>query len=280
VWGAVAALLALLLQPGSAPAVQVDRYVALGDSYTAGVGIAPASTTGCLRSHRDYPHVVASRLARSRDVSLADVSCGAATTRNARHPQLTYSGVRTPPQLARVTRRADLVTVSLGVNDAGFASLITRCQAVAPLDPTGSPCRASFRTAEGDSLRRRMPRVGHRIEQVLAQVRRRAPNARVMLVGYPQPVPRTGTCPALPFAAGDYAYARRFFEEVGATMAATARRAGVTYVDVLAASAGHDVCAGDRAWVLGAIPSTRTAQWHPFASEQRAVAAMVVAALR
>ncbi|WP_051246322.1 SGNH/GDSL hydrolase family protein [Nocardioides halotolerans] len=254
----------------------VDRYVALGDSYTAGAGIPPASPSGCFRSARNYPARVAERLSRRTEV--VDVSCGAATTSNAESAQTTFAS--NPPQLSQVDARADLVTVSLGVNDAGFASLFSQCPALAAYDPMGAPCRASFQTPTGDLLLAGVHAVRERLARVLEEVQTRAPRAQVLLVGYPQPVPESGTCAQLPLAAGDYAYAREFFVALDASMRLAARDAGATYIDVLTASRGHDICAGRDAWVLGAGPSGRTAPYHPFAREQRAVAALVVDAVK
>ncbi len=254
------------------------RYVALGDSYTSGAGIPPAATSGCFRSMRNYPRRVAERLPAETGVEWADVSCGAANTANAEVTQTTFAN--NPPQLSAVNARTDLVTVSLGLNDAGFASLMTQCPALAPYDPTGAPCQASFQTPQGDMLFAGAVAVRDKVTRVLELVKSRAPRAQVMLIGYPQLVPDSGTCPALPFAVGDYAYARQFFIALDASMRLAARRAGVTYIDVLTASDGHDVCAGADAWVLGAIPSARTTRYHPFANEQRAVAAMVVDAVK
>ena len=49
--------------------------------------------------------------------------------------------------------------------------------------------------------------------------------------------------------------------------------------DHLAASRGHDVCAGKDAWVNGIVPSDEAAPLHPFAVEQKAVADLVLDAL-
>ena len=117
------------------------------------------------------------------------------------------------------------------------------------------------------------------MERVLHLVARKAPEARVLLVGYPQLVPETGTCPELPFATGDYAYLAEFLVGVDTAMRAAAHRAEVPFLSLLEPSRGHDICAGEEAWVLGATGSTRSAVWHPFASEQRAVAALVQDAL-
>ena len=63
------------------------RYVALGDSYSAASGVLPADPTSpfCLRSTRNYPHVIA----QQTGAALTDVSCGAAETKDfftAQHP--------------------------------------------------------------------------------------------------------------------------------------------------------------------------------------------------
>ena len=255
----------------------IYRYVALGDSYTSGAGIPPAASGGCYRSLRNYPRRVADQLAGSAEVVLADMSCGGATTANAELAQT--SSVTNPPQLSQVNRRTDLVTVSLGLNDAGFGNLLAQCTALAPRDPTGAPCQASFQTPLGDMLFARLVATRDNLARVLELVKSRAPRAHVVLIGYPQLVPESGTCPELPFATGDYAYARQFFIAVNAVMRATARRADVTYIDVLAASQGHDVCAGDDSWVQGSGPSGRSMIYHPYANEQRAIAARVVDAL-
>ena len=226
----------------------------------------------------NYPHRVAGRLAGAAEVALADVSCGAATTANAESAQTTLAS--NPPQLLEVNARTDLVTVSLGLNDAGFASLMSQCPALAAYDPTGAPCQASFQTPMGDVLFAGVVAARDRLTRVLELVKSRAPHAQVMLIGYPQLVPDSGTCPELPFAVGDYAYARQFFVALDAAMRLAARRTRVRYIDVLTASHGHDVCAGADAWVLGATPSPRAAPYHPFANEQHAVAALVADALR
>ena len=256
----------------------IDRYVALGDSFTSGAGIPPAARSGCFRSVRNYPRRVAERLSPGPGLELVDASCGAAGTVHAEVAQ-TYLASN-PPQLVEVNARTDLVTVSLGLNDVGYWGLITQCEALAPNDPTGAPCQASFQTPQGDMALAGMVAVRDSLTRVLELAKSRAPRAQVMLVGYPQLVPESGTCPELPFATGDYAYVRQFFVALDATMRQAARLEGVTYIDVLTASDGHDVCAGRDAWVLGAIPSTRSTPYHPFANEQRAIAAMVVAALR
>jgi lysophospholipase L1-like esterase len=253
----------------------IHRYVALGDSYTAGSGIKPDDGTGCLRSDRNYPTRIADRLG----LHLDDASCGGATTVNADAEQWTPGGIY-PPQLTDIDRRTDLVTIGLGINDASYGFLIVRCLQVAQQDPLGSPCRESYQTPEGDAILSQMPGIGDRVERVIRKVQRRGPNAQIVVVGYPQLVPKIGTCPDLPFALGDYGYLAEYLADLNSALEGAAMRTGADFVDVAAASQGHDVCAGDAAWVLGALTSTRTIVFHPFANEQRAIAALVAAEVR
>jgi lysophospholipase L1-like esterase len=260
---------------GAQRAPSIERYAALGDSYTAGMGIPPAESAGCYRSERSYPHRIAERLG----ARLSDASCSGAMTEHAETSQ-TAGAYANMPQLNAVDRRTDLVTISLGVNDADFYLLLTRCLQVAADDPQGTPCRDSFQTPAGDQLLTGIPDIGRRLERVVRLVQRMAPGAQVVVIGYPQLVPESGTCPELPFAAGDYAYLGEFIAAVDTVIRTAARHTGTTYVDLLAASAGHDICAGEDAWVLGAAASPRSTPFHPFANEQRAVATLVVDALQ
>ncbi len=227
-------------QVASAPATAspIQRYVALGDSYTAGSGVPPIVDQNCLRSARNYPH----RLAEALRSQLRDASCGGAQTADALSPQ---AGLATPvpPQLAGAGPRTDLVTITLGINDATFATVISRCYEVAVTDPQGAPCAASFRTAGGeDSVAALLPAVRNRVVHLIRAARSRAPHARVLVIGYPQLVPANGSCAALPFALGDYPYVRAFFRNVDTVMRQAARETRATYLDVLKASKGHTAC--------------------------------------
>ncbi|MFD7408719.1 hypothetical protein ACFV7R_40130 [Streptomyces sp. NPDC059866] len=50
-------------------------YVALGDSYASAPLVPTQADATCLRSHQNYPSLVA----RSRSATLTDVSCSGAT---------------------------------------------------------------------------------------------------------------------------------------------------------------------------------------------------------
>jgi lysophospholipase L1-like esterase len=258
----------------------VEQYVALGDSFTSGAGLPHTSRDGafCGQSSLSYPHLVA----KAVDAELTDVSCGGATTENGTQPQSQGAGVPPrPPQLDAVTRGTDLVTVGLGGNDSSwYLGLMFGCTEVATGDPNGSPCEKQG-TSPGSNLTALPAQVGARLEALLTEVHRRAPGARVLLVGYPQLVPAHGTCAELPLAAGDYPFVRAQWEAMDAAMRRAASAAGATYVEVLAPSEGHDICAGTDAWLNGseARPGV-AAPYHPLASGQAAVAELVEQALK
>lgn len=111
-------------------------------------------------------------------------------------------------------------------------------------------------------------------------IRDRAPQATVILVGYPQAVPATGTCQILPLAKGDYGYVRSIVDDLNEAMREAASKGRATYIDLLKASAGHDICAGPNAWINGINTDlTRALAFHPFAEEQQAVADLILAKL-
>lgn len=242
-------------------------YVALGDSFTAGPLIAPYADDagGCLRSAANYPSLLAERL----DVaSFTDVSCSGARVSDLLRPQRSFIGGRiAAPQLDAVLRGTDLVTVGIGGNDESlFGSLAGGCSGGETASFAG--CDSLFATpgsvaAKVASARRVEPT----LTRALARIHRRAPEALVVVVGYPSLLPESGRCAAVPFAAADYAPLNRIEAALNDSLRGAAEAQGARFVDLAAASRGHDICAGDDAWVNG--PDNRpdvAAAYHPFAS--------------
>ena len=261
--------------PGAPGMPPIERYVAIGDSYTAAPYVPVTDLAGgCLRSDGNYPSLLAERLG----ADLVDVSCSGARSRDVLSPQRILD-TRIVPQLDAVTPDADLVTVSLGGNDEDlFATLVGLCTRVASQDPDpgAAPCRAEL-AASGRDLDATLARTEDRLVRVLERVSDAAPDARVVLVGYPHIVPPTGPgCEALPLASGDLDLARRVVVDLDQAMARAADRAGVAYADVRAVTDGHDICAEDP-WVNGAARDTaRALEYHPFDAHQRAVADLLL----
>ncbi len=260
----------------ASPAVPgpVQRYVALGDSYTS-APLVPVTdvANGCFRSSGNYP----ARVARALGAHLVDRSCGGATTRHLWRPQ--FPGV--PPQLRAVNRRTDLVSLGIGGNDGEvFRRMLENCARANFRSEGAQPCRERMTTASGrDRLLDAVARTRASLLRAVRAIHHRAPDARVLLVGYPQLLAAGRSCDQLPLAHGDYAYVAKVNRALDQNLRYAARRAEATYVDVWSASKGHDICA-KHPWVNGSQnDQQRAAAFHPFATEQQAVADLVVRTL-
>ena len=255
----------------------VGRYVALGDSYAAGPLIPTTDLAGgCARSDHNYGHLLADAL----DVTdFVDVTCSGAKTRDVTHVQRPFGDARIPPQLRAVTADTSLVTLTIGGNDLDlFSTLVRTCTRLRSSEPQGAPCARRL-AARGPDLDGAVATIRRNVAGVLRTIRRTAPDAKVLLVGYLRLVPDRGSCVGLPLAAGDYAEGRRISEALDRALRQAARRTGTTFVDMYAASAGHDICAATP-WVNGNVTVREKAlAYHPFASGMRADAREVLRAL-
>jgi lysophospholipase L1-like esterase len=265
----------LVLAPPASAVPGPLRYVALGDSYSAASGVLPPDPTAaplCLRSTRNYPHV----LAQAIGAQLTDVSCGGADTSDLATAQ--YPGV--PAQLEALSADTQLVTMTIGGNDSGvFINSILRCSA-AGLSTLGrgSPCRDTYGTTFEDTVR---ATTYPALVQALAAVRQAAPRARVAILGYPAILPPAGGCfDRMPIAEGDVPYLYGLQVTLDDAVRRAAAVTGVTYVDVSAASAGHDACQaiGVR-WVEPVLQGTNAVIVHPNALGESEMAARAMQVL-
>lgn len=248
-------------------------YVAMGDSYSAGPGLPVQTDPSCRRSSNNYPSLLAQRLAVA---SFTDVTCSGARTLDITADQARPDGVPVPPQLEALDRDTDLVTLSIGGNDESvFNSIVTTCPQVAAEDPTGSPCRDALAGSDTDAEQRQTDRIASRVAAIVRTIRQRAPQAQVVVVGYPAIFPASGPCEQLPFAEGDVVWAAQVVEAVVEGMREAADNAGVRFVDLRAASAEHHVCS-EQPWVTGVTPSASGADaWHPVPRGMKGIAEVV-----
>jgi len=255
--------------PGPSP---LETYVALGDSFTTAPYVPVTDLAGgCLRSSGNYP----ARVAAATGARLTDVSCSAATTADIGGRQVVGFGRGTvPAQLTAVRPGADLVTVGIGGNDEGlFGTLVGRCTSLAA--GSGSPC-ADAVAADGQSPRAAIARTGRRVAEALRSLRRAAPDAVLLLIGYPRLVDPDRSCRALPLAPGDRPFVAGLERALARALERAAAGTGAGYVDVHAASRGHEVCSADP-WVNGRVTDRgRALAYHPFAEQQQAVAELVL----
>lgn len=265
------------------PAAASSPYVNLGDSYAAGAGVLPVQADSpflCQRSAVNFAHVVA----RQRSLPLTDVSCSGAQTNDLTADQ--YYGVR--PQLDALGPATTLVTMMLGGNDQNtFGGAVSKCGDAATQAsqaggesagvPTGSPCRNRYGaqlSAPIDS------EIYPALVDALRQVRGRAPNARVLIVGYPWILPATQGCyPAMRVAPGDVGYLRDLQADLNDAIRRAAVATGVTFVDMSRVSEGHDACSGAQRWIEPQQGTTARITVHPNARGHQAIAEQIIAAL-
>lgn len=250
-------------------------YVALGDSFVSAPLVPKTNLrNGCLRSDHNYPHLLVADLAGHE---LVDVSCAGASTTELTQPRV-VGGVEHAPQLDVLTDDVDLVTLGIGANDFSlFSFLVYRCLSVAQTDRAGAPCREAYDEDGTDRLLAQVEEIEARIESAVEEIRERAPEARVVMVTYPQLLPTYGVCPDLvPLAKGDYAYVREINLALVEAQVAGAEAGGAEVLDLYAASDGHDICS-DQPWVNGIdTDPSRALAFHPFPEEQRAVADLLL----
>lgn len=212
--------------PAGTAAVDLD-YVALGDSYASGTGTRSyfPGSGGCHRSPLAYPVLWAQAHPTS---SFAFAACS-----GARVDDLVAH------QLGSLSAGTDLVTVSIGGNDAGFAQVMTTCQLRGPQD-----CDRAITTAE-DYIATRLP---GRLDTAYAAIEERAGAAEVVVLGYPR-LFETGRCISS-IDAARRARLNAVADRLAAVTADRADAAGFTFADTSGAFTGHRVCAPDP-WLNG-----------------------------
>ena len=273
---ALAATLAMVLSgcgstASSRPAT--GAYVALGDSYSSGAGIAPVRDLGCNRSGRNYASMLAQRL---HYASFTDATCGGAMTTNLVRPQV---GTGNGAQLDGLDRHTRLVTMTLGLNDDNLSyDLLFACTSA-----SGAPseqCRRVLAMPQA-TVDETVLKVAGRVAAALRLVHQRAPRARIVLVGYPRILPDSGDCPGrLPLVRAMEPRLREVLRAMNEAWRRAAAAVGADYLDTWSMSRGHDVCSS-QPWVNGATKEQgEAAPLHPLPPFHRAVADAIVELLQ
>ncbi|HEY9474129.1 MAG TPA: SGNH/GDSL hydrolase family protein [Mycobacteriales bacterium] len=227
----------LLVAPPAQAATAVD-YAALGDSYSSGVGTSGA-TGDCLRSPQGYPQLWVNTHAVS---SFQFAACSGATTDDVLANQLTALNAGT-----------DLVSITIGGNDTGFADTLTTCQLNGD-----SACQTAVnnaRTAATTTL-------PGKLDNTYAAIRSRAPNARVVVLGYPRLFELTSSCGFFGLDLFKRTILNQGADDLEAVIAGHAAAAGFNFVDTRGIFTGHGVC-GSSPWINGFNLFDITSSYHP-----------------
>lgn len=254
-------LTVLALRPASPPSVDssatapreqvgpereaaVGRYVALGDWWAAGPGPArdtsSAEDRSCRRSRWSYPELVAGRLG----LQLSQRACAGAAPDTVGLGGRAPDGREVPAQIQGLSDLTDLVTLSVGAEGTGMLARTTSaCLRLAARSPSGSPCRDAFGAAGLGTVRAGAGAVAEEIGTLLQEIVRRAPRARVVVVGYVDFFDtRSGCFARSGVADGDLAYLSEAMDVLLEAVRGTAVASGVEYVDPGGLFAGHLVC--------------------------------------
>ncbi|MEV4892834.1 SGNH/GDSL hydrolase family protein [Nonomuraea sp. NPDC055795] len=267
-----AAVLVLTVAPPAHAAAEV--YVALGDSAASGPLIPNQilPQLGCFRSDRNYAHL------SSRDLggSLRDVTCSGADIQDMYESQRTDLG-SVPPQLEAVGPDATLVTVQIGANDLDLTGFIEDCLSLLP----GDPCHDEYQDNGRDRFRDGTDALRPRLDQLIRDIRARAPQARIFVVGYGTYAPRNGCWPRVPVLAVDANYIRATIAYFNQALREQAAAQGVGFVDFQTPSEGHDPCKSSSVrWIEPYVPASAATPFHPNALGMRNFAAIVTRTVR
>ncbi len=216
-------------------APKVERVVALGDSFMAGVGAPPydESSGKCHRSPTTWPHVLEELDDSYELVELR--ACGGARTEHLLGPRTDRDQPAQIPE--EPDPSIDLVVLMIGGNDAGFGDVSTQCVFA---DCSGVPTSTEWR-AKLVTLSQTLA------EQVYPRLRAAYPMARLLHVTYPYLTPvEVPTDPACGWLTEPEVPAtRQLVADINDAITSAARSLSEDDVEVVDASGafeGHELC--------------------------------------
>ncbi len=229
-----------------ASAATTTTYVALGDSYSAGVGAGgyDPSSGLCSRSPRSYAPLWA---AGHSVTHFTFAACGGATTDDV-----------LDNQLGGLSASTNLVTITIGGNDAGFVDVVTTC-----ILGTDGACTFAVNLAKSYATSVLPGKLAH----LYGVIRSRAPNARLIVLGYPRLFELTATCTVFGLDLAKRTVLDGAADTLAGVVATQAKAAGATFIDVRGVFAGHGICGSDP-W-LNPTTWPITDSYHPTATGYR-----------
>ncbi|MFC6704648.1 SGNH/GDSL hydrolase family protein [Flexivirga alba] len=243
--GVGATALAFTFVPAlSAQAAGGVNYIALGDSYSSGVGAGNyiSSSGSCDRSPNAYSALWAQQHSPS---SYSSVACSGAKTTDV-----------IANQLSALSSSITLVSITIGGNDENFAGIMQDCN----LDGT-STCVSEINAAEADA-KANLP---GKLANVYNGIKSKAPNAHVVVLGYPDFYDLSKDCVGL--SQTSRTAIDGGINLIDSIIGTAAAKAGFTYGDVRGSFAGHEICDSNR-WLHSVNFWDITESYHPTADGQ------------
>jgi hypothetical protein len=197
-------------------------YVALGDSYSSGLGAGDYGDSGdCKRSSNAY----AQKWADANSPSSFDfTACSGART-----------GDVLNDQLGPLNDSTGLVSISIGGNDASFADTMQACVLQGE-----SACLSKIEEAKS-YITGTLP---GQLDGVYNAISERAPSAKVVVMGYPRMYKLQGEC-SVGLSEKSRAAINSASDVLNDTISARAADHGFTFGDVRDSFTGHEICSGD-----------------------------------
>ena len=223
------------------------NYVALGDSYSSGVGAGSyiSSSGSCLRSTNAYSQLWANAHSPASYVSVA---CSGATTSDVLNGQI-----------SALSSSTNLVSITIGGNDVGFASVMQTCV----LD-SDSACLTAINNATAQA-KSTLP---GKLATTYSAIRSAAPNAQVVVLDYPElyDMGNSWICPGL--SNTDRSALNNAADLLDSVIQTAAGNAGFSFSDVRGNFSGHELCDFFSEWLHSVNITDVTESYHPTAGGQ------------
>jgi len=220
-------------------------YAALGDSYSSGLGAGNYGSSGsCDRSSGAYGQL----WANANSPSAFDfAACSGAKTTDVVSTQA--------PTLSSATT---LVSITIGGNDVGFSSVMETCV----LDSTSS-CVNAVNSAKSQAN----TTLPGELDNALNAIRAHAPNARVVVLDYPELYDLSVSF-CIGLSNTDRVALNQAADLIDSQIQAAAARHGDVFADVRSAFSGHEICDGGSSWLHSVDIFDIGDSYHPTASGQ------------
>jgi lysophospholipase L1-like esterase len=248
-------VLALALLVPAAAAAAAPQYVALGDSYSSGVGtrIFYSEPGECDRS----PEAYGPKVAAAKGYTLSFQACSGAKTTDVNSKQL-----------GTLSATTSLVTISIGGNDAGFSNVIINC-ALYYFTCSGAIGEAN------EFIKNKLPGL---LETTYKDIRAKATTAEVIVLGYPKLFTAEGkTCNVNFLTSGNEKKMNQTAELLDGVVKARAEAAKFKFVNPTAPFEAHEVCSSSE-WLNGQS-NPLSESYHPNVSGQNEFTTLVEGAI-
>jgi lysophospholipase L1-like esterase len=263
---------ALIIRKYRSPPTTNSYYVALGSSFAAGLGLgprAPRSPIVSQRSINGYPQ----QLARKLNIeSFTDMTSSGSTLLHVLNGGQMLLG----PQIDALGPDTRLVTLTAGGNDIAYVGDLMSMAYRNYGGIIGSAVRLFWKGAK-PANERNFVELAENLQATIAEIKRRSPQARIIIVTYPVILPPKEACEALFLTQEQVTLMRPVGEMLAQITRDIGLRMGATVVDMATLSIGHDACSAVP-WVNG-FKSGNGADFHPSKHGAEATANAIMRAI-